>query len=493
MVKNDGANSILKGVAITVVMRWTDRLIGLISTLILARLLAPDDIGIIAMASLVIGFIDVFLDLGVNIALIQNRNAEAAHFNTAWTLRLVQSSMAALIIVLASSAAAAYFKDARIAPVLHVMAASLIVAAFENIGIVTFQKEMKFGLEFRFLFAKRLVGFLVTVTAAWFLRSYWALVIGTLAGRAFGTALSYGVHPMRPRISFEKIHDILSVSLWVLVRSIGSYLDNNLHKIVVGGRSSASIIGAYSIADDIAAMPTSEILAPLNRVLFPAFVQVKHDVAELARLFLLAQGVQTLIAVPASVGLAVVAADAVNVLLGDRWLFAVPFVQVLALSNAIQAIYTSGGYVMITLGNMRYIALLTWVQVTAFVVTVTILMPDASALQVAWVRVLVVLAGLSLAIWLLMRTLRVLTLRVIIQTIARPMAATAVMAFAVIWLGNQLALSPLTSLIAKIGLGAAVYSITVVLLWTVCGKPQGAESFLLEKARLLIGVRNSIL
>jgi len=164
-------------------MRWTDKFIGFVSTLILARLLAPEDIGIIAMASLVIGFIDVFLDLGVNIALIQNRNAAPAHFNSAWTLRLAQSATAAVLIVLASSAAATYFKDARVESVLHVMALGLIVASFENIGIVTFQKEMKFGLEFRFLFSKRIVGFLVTITAAWFLRDYWALVIGALAGR----------------------------------------------------------------------------------------------------------------------------------------------------------------------------------------------------------------------------------------------------------------------------------------------------------------------
>jgi len=473
-------------------MRWTDKFIGFVSTLILARLLAPEDIGIIAMASLVIGFIDVFLDLGVNIALIQNRNAAPAHFNSAWTLRLAQSATAAVLIVLASSAAATYFKDARVESVLHVMALGLIVASFENIGIVTFQKEMKFGLEFRFLFSKRIVGFLVTITAAWFLRDYWALVIGALAGRIFGTALSYVMHPMRPRISFEKIHEILAVSLWVLLRSIGAYLDNNLHKFFVGGQGNTASVGAYSIADDIAAMPTTEILAPINRVLFPAFVQVKDNMCELVRLFLLAQGMQTLIAVPASVGLAVVAADAVTVLLGERWLLAVPFVQMLALSNAIQSIYTSGGYVMITLGKIRFVALLTWAQVVAFFVTITLLMPDANALQIAWVRVLVVLAGLSLAILLLMQSLKALTLRAVLQTIARPIMATTVMAIALVWLGSKLSLSPLLNLIAKVGCGAVVYSITLVLLWLVWGKPQGAESFLLEKYRLAMRSKPSI-
>jgi len=201
---------------------------------------------------------------------------------------------------------------------------------------------------------------------------------------------------------------------------------------------------------------------------------------------------QTLIAVPASVGLAVVAADAVTVLLGERWLLAVPFVQMLALSNAIQSIYTSGGYVMITLGKIRFVALLTWAQVVAFFVTITLLMPDANALQIAWVRVLVVLAGLSLAILLLMQSLKALTLRAVLQTIARPIMATTVMAIALVWLGSKLSLSPLLNLIAKVGCGAVVYSITLVLLWLVWGKPQGAESFLLEKYRLAMRSKPSI-
>jgi lipopolysaccharide exporter len=173
-MRGAGRTSVFKGAILTVSMRWTDRLIGFGSTLILARLLVPADFGVVAMASLVVGLADVLLSLGVNVALIRNHNATPAHYNTAWTLRLAQSAIAATVVFVAAPAAALYFNDPRIIPVLRFMALGMLLVGMENIGIITFQKEMRFGLDFRFVFLKRIVGFLTTILAAWLLRSYWA-------------------------------------------------------------------------------------------------------------------------------------------------------------------------------------------------------------------------------------------------------------------------------------------------------------------------------
>ena len=210
-------------------MRWTDRSIAFVSTLILARLLVPADFGVIVMASLFIGLADVFFELGVNVALIQNRTPSQEHYDTAWTLRIIQTTLAAIVVVIAAPLAATYFNDPRVTLVVQVLAVSLVLSGLENIGVVTFQKEMQFGKEFQFLFCKRIVGFIVTIVAAWFIRSYWALVIGALTGRTFGVALSFVMHPMRPRLGLEKFREIFSVSQWVLVRSIGGYFQINLH------------------------------------------------------------------------------------------------------------------------------------------------------------------------------------------------------------------------------------------------------------------------
>jgi lipopolysaccharide exporter len=208
----------------------------------------------------------------------------------------------------------------------------------------------------------------------------------------FGVLLSYQMHPMRPRFSLEKLKEIFSVSQWMLVNSIASYVNRNLDKILIGRRANATIVGGYTLADEISAMPSTEVLAPLNRVLFPAFVAAKNDLAELKRLYLLAQGVQSLLGISAGVGLALVAHDAVLVLLGAKWLFVVPFVQVLALANVVEAITTSGRYVLLTMGKIRSTALVNWLQVVLFAIGALLVLPEGDALQLASIRVVTVLA-----------------------------------------------------------------------------------------------------
>lgn len=472
-------------------MRWFDRLIGIVSTLVLARLLAPEDLGIIAMASLVIGLLDVLLDLGVNVALVQNRNAEQAHYNTAWTLRLIQSTIAAVAVVSVAPLAGQYFGDSRVVPVLQIMGIGLILVGVENIGIVSFQKEMRFGAEFKYLFVRRIAGVITTLVAAWFLRSYWALVIGALTGRSFGVLLSFAMHPMRPRLSLEKFKEIFAVSQWLLVRSVGAYLNVNLHKLIVGNRADAAIMGGYNLADEISSMPSTELLGPLNRVLFPAFVQARENLAELKRLFLLAQGIQSLIALPAGIGLALIADEAVLVLLGEKWTLSVPFVQLLAIANAATAITTSGGYMMITIGKVKDVAILTWVNVAIFLLAAFLLFPSADAIGLAWLRLAGVMIGLILTLVLLLNVLPDIKLTDMVASVARPIMAVAVMAGVVTLTPWPMGLTALQMLTVKVGAGMLSYSVVVFLLWWMAGKPQGAERYVIDKAaRLISGAKD---
>jgi lipopolysaccharide exporter len=252
--------------------------------------------------------------------------------------------------------------------------------------------------------------------------------------------------------------------------------------MLLGRRASATIMGGYTLADEISAMPSTEVLAPLNRVLFPAFVEAKHDLTELKRLYLLAQGVQSLLGISAGAGLALVAHEAVLVLLGEKWLFVVPFVQVLALANVVESITTSGGYVLITMGKIRSAALISWLQVIFFAVTVFLVLPGADALQLALIRIATVLTGLFISVWMLIQTLNNVRVLDIIRTVLRPLLATGAMALAVISIGEAIHLAPLAELIVKIATGLVSFPTAIMLMWWVAGRPSGAESYLLDKA-----------
>lgn len=476
------SNSVIKGAFIYVLMRWVDRLIGFVSTLILARLLVPADFGVIAMTSLVIGIADVLLDLGVNVALIQNRAATQAHYNTAWTLRLLQASATVLVVSLIAPLAGDYFHDPRLVPVLRIACLGSLLAALENIGVVSFQKEFRADLDFVLTFSKRIAGFLATAFLAWTFHSYWALVFGTLTGRATGVVLSYILHPMRARPSLEKFGEIFAVSQWMLVNSIGNYLNNNLHKTLVGRWTNATTMGGYTLADEISAMPATEILSPLNRVLFPAFVRVKHNLEELKRHFLLAQGLQSLIAIPASLGLALVAKLTVLVLLGEKWMIVVPFIQILALTNIVQAISTSTGYVLLALGKNRSATLTTWVQLVLFATIALVVLNHPQAMEIAWLRLGVVVTGLFVALIMLMRVMPSVSLLDLIRNVIRPLLASLVMAFAVRSVESMINASPVPTLLACVAAGGIVYTLTMLGMWTLAGRPEGAESYLIAKA-----------
>lgn len=202
--------SVPESAILTISMRWSDRLLGIVSMVILARLLVPADFGIIVMASLVVGLVDVILDIGVITALIHNKNVDDEDYNTAWTLRFIQSCLVGFIIYFGAPYAADFYNNILVVDVLRVMALSVIIGGLENIGIVSFQKNMEFGKDFKFFFYKRITGFFITIIFAYILVSYWAMVIGALSSRIIGALLSYHMHPYRPKFQLSRLSAIWS-------------------------------------------------------------------------------------------------------------------------------------------------------------------------------------------------------------------------------------------------------------------------------------------
>src|SRR5688500_7124382 len=169
---------LLRGSAWMIAMRWATRALGLVSTIILARLLAPEDFGVVAMAMVVVGFLEVFTHTGVDLALIRDAQATREHYDTAWTLEILQAALLALALLAAAPYATGYFGDARVLEVMQILSLRAFVGGFENIGVVAFRRELNFTREFWFGVFKKMSTVAVTIVAAFVFRSYWALVLG---------------------------------------------------------------------------------------------------------------------------------------------------------------------------------------------------------------------------------------------------------------------------------------------------------------------------
>jgi O-antigen/teichoic acid export membrane protein len=226
-------------------------------------------------------------------------------------------------------------------------------------------------------------------------------------------------------------------------------------------------------------------------VLFPAFVKVRHDPAELRRLFLLSQGVQCIVVIPIAVGLAMVASEAVEVLLGPKWLPAVPFVQVLALIKMVEAIRTSAAYVLITVGRVRQSTMADWLEIVLFSALAIVVFPAAGAFQLTVLKAVGSLASLGLTLFLLLLALTNITFRDMASTVSRALVAVGAMAVAVSLLPDGAPLPTVILLSMKVVLGVATYASAIALLWVISGRPEGAETYLWSTGNRLLSAWRS--
>jgi len=464
-------------------MRWTDRLLGTLSTVILARLLIPEDFGLVAMAMVAVGFFDVLLDLGVGAALIQHDHAGREEFSTAWTLRLAQCVVTALLLVALAPVVADYYDDPRVIDVLRVAAITVIVGGLENIGTVSFQRNMELGRDFQFVVFKRLVKVACTVGLAIAMRSYWALILGSLVSRLMGVGASYWMSRFRPHLTLSRISSIWTFSQWSLLTGIARYLNGAIPRLVLGGRANAAALGTYSVGEDIAMLPTSELLAPLGRVMFPAFAAAKNSQGELLRLVTLAQAVQALLAIPLSLGVVLVADDAIPLILGQQWTSAVPIAQIVALTGVASALGYSPGYMLTVTGRMHVLCGYTWAKTLLLVLLILLVFRGADAERIAMAGLVTSVIGLVALQAIAWKALPGFGgVRFWSQT-WRPLVSAALMTLAVSAVSVALVdIERLPRLIAKVGAGVSVYGLSTLVLWLAAGKPLGAESYLLKWA-----------
>jgi lipopolysaccharide exporter len=266
---------------------------------------------------------------------------------------------------------------------------------------------------------------------------------------------------------------------------VGRYLGMSLGRFVIGRRQDAGILGTYTMGEEIAAMPSTELLAPLGRVMFPVFAAARDEPAALSRLVGLAQGVQALIVLPACVGIILVAGDAVALLLGPQWAPAVPFVQIIALGNAVMLPGHATGYMLLALGHVRAQSICMWIKLAVLALLVLVLFPGAGALGVANARLAVSVVDVVVVQLVARAIVAGFRPLAFLAQAWRPLVASAVMAGAVLAVAAALAgATATTRLLAEAASGGTAYVLCALLLWRTAGFPAGAETYLLGKLGL---------
>lgn len=476
---NSPKKALLLGAAWGVGMRWVIKGIGFANTVIMARLLAPQDYGVVAMAMLVVGLIQAFTDFGTSTAILRMDTVTRSDSDSAWTLGTIQGFCIAILLLAASPFAQMYFKEPRVMPVLWTLAGCIALSGSANIGMTLARKELNFSLEFRHAIICKFIGVIATVVAGYFLRDYRALVIGVGAGYVSGWFMSYVMHPYRPRWDISKIAEIWALTKWLLLGGIAGFFMQKIDQLIAARVGNAQQYGLYNVGSDLGQLPTGELGPAMLRAFLPVLSTIQGEADRVENAVLKTIAAVNTITIPVGLGFAAIAFPATEIILGSRWIEAVPYVACFAIISTIQCAMSPLGTLLVLRGHTRALNSIGWGEFSVFVLLCLALVPKFSLLGLAWARLGANACGSALGILTVKRCCQ-LPARRCLGAIARPLAGALIM-WVLVRQTIDFMPSGIVGLIASIVAGMCFYSSWTLLTWHLAGRPEGLESTVMDQ------------
>jgi PST family polysaccharide transporter len=483
----DIAKKVARGATLMVLLRLAMRVFSVVSQLVLVRLLSPSDFGLVAGSSAAYAILDGLTETSMTLALVQQQAPTRAHYDTAWTLVALRGLFVATALWFGAPLMAGYLHDPRVTGIVHVLAVVPLIQGLESVGMVRLQRDLSFGRVFLYQIVNRAAGFLTALPLALIYRNYWALVLGGAVARLVSIPFSYWISPHRPRLTLQHARGLLNFSKWLLLNNVLTMADNFMMPMTLGRVGSLRELGLYQVSYDLAALPASEIAAPIRRPMHAGYSRVADDLPALRAQVLSGLGLVVLLITPLSVGIAVTAPFSVPVVLGPQWLAAIPALALAAIYTLFDAIgHFSGGIYMVRNAQRPYVA----IMAGCLALRLALVVP--AALQgglVAAMAMMALTAMFNAFLWFhQLRPVLGVGWRGFAGVTWRSFAAAAVMAACVAAasarvphpadLGGMIVV-----LLVLCGFGACVHIGTLAGLWVASGRPEGPEEVVARSIR----------
>ena len=264
------------------------RLLTFTRTIILARLLSPNDFGLMGIAFLALSTLQTFSETGINITLIYQKKHSRDELYVAWTLRFLRSVLVFFVLVLTAPYIASFFNNPKATNIIRFIAVGQLFYGLANIAIINFQKNMEFHKYFLFSLSYTLPEVIVAIWAAIVWKNVWALVLGYIVGSIANCVFSYVFYPFKPKFSLERVYvkNLLRYGKWIWASAIVIFLITQGDDIFVGKFLGAAALGLYQLAYRISNLPATEIVHVISRVAFPAYVKARENIEKLSNLYL---------------------------------------------------------------------------------------------------------------------------------------------------------------------------------------------------------------
>lgn len=319
----------------------------------LARLLMPEDYGKIALITIFITISNVFIQSGFNTALIQKKDADEIDFSSVFYLSIVISVMLYIIIFFSAPFIAGYYGEPQLKQLLRVLALSLIFYAVTTVQNAFVSKSMQFK---RFFFSS-LGGIIISGTVGIFTAylgwGAWALVCQHLTNTIVVTIVLWITVKWRPKLtfSFARIKRLFQFGYKLLFSSLIDTVYNNLYGLIIGKLFDSETLGYYNRGDSVPNLIVTNINGAISSVLFPALSDSQDDKNRLKSMMRRSIVTSSYLIFPMMAGIIACAEPIILVLLTDKWIDCVPFLQLLCIVYSLWPIHTANLQVINALGR----------------------------------------------------------------------------------------------------------------------------------------------
>jgi lipopolysaccharide exporter len=376
---------VLKSAGLLLCMQLVQRSLGIISTLILARLLTPEHFGIVALVTIALNFFEVLVQTGNHQYIIQKEQVDDQDLNTAWSMDVAIKSAMALLIIATAPTIATYFETPELALALSVGALALPLRALKTPGMMLLARNISYRPLFRLTLWQKGLSFVTVITVAFIQPSHWAIITGNLVSALILAVGSYRVHSYRPSWTLVHARRQWQFSQWLLMRGVVGFTRSQIDNLLVSKLFGTTQLGGYNLVREVALLPALSAILPMSEPLLAAIAQGKHDKTILAYRIRLSLALMTTALIPLTTFIMLYPELIINVLLGERWDIYAPLLQPFGLFFFTFCLFELISDAVIAQGRVK---MLFWFDVASTIVIVIILYRwgTANLETMAWLR-----------------------------------------------------------------------------------------------------------
>jgi O-antigen/teichoic acid export membrane protein len=327
------------GAGWTVSSRLAGRAIDFITVLVLARALTPADFGLTAIATSLVFILDVVFEVPLIVALTRLKDVKKSHLDTAFTLGLMRGLVLSFAVLATAWPFARIYSDNRLFFLVAALVVGPIARSLSSPAMVDYVRQMSFRQNFAAEFLGKVISSVLAISVAYLGGSYWAIVVGSISSSVATTLISYFIAPYRPKLSLSMFSEFSTFLGWFSLAQIFSAVSWQFDRILLGYFIPKSDLGQYTMASDVAVLPTQSMIGPAMQPLIAAFSQINDDRERLRIAYSKASRFTMMLAAPTSIGMSLTSDLIVSVLLGAKWTEAAVYLQWLALSFVLGAFY----------------------------------------------------------------------------------------------------------------------------------------------------------